>query len=150
MKKHRLRSQNKGFTLIELIAALGVLSIILTPLVMMSVRGITAYYHEQEKIDLMGSGQIALERISNTIRRRVAPVSQNTASLEVGEDIAYVLSGTDLMETDGGTPNEIANNVSAFDFTVDGSLLTIELELTGPKYGETIRLSTAIHLRNQE
>src|SRR6056297_989683 len=58
----------KGLTLIELVAAVAILAIIIVPLTMMTVRGITSYYHEQEKIELMQSGQFALFKISKQIR----------------------------------------------------------------------------------
>lgn len=138
-----------GFTLIELIAAIGILSIVLTPLVMMSVRGIDTYYHEQEKIELMSSGQIALERISNTIRRNAYAVEIEGSALKVGSDIAYELVGGSIIETREETGNEIANHVELLSFEVNGNLLQVDMKLIGPKHKETVNLTTSIYLRNQ-
>ncbi len=148
----------KGLTLIELVAAVAILAIIIVPLTMMTVRGISAYYHEQEKIELMESGQFALFKISKQIRLSdgVASTDSNYVSASIGGTeykYEYTSSTNELIEYIGvsGTGNAIAENITGFSpsLSLSGALLSIDLELTGPKYGEIVNLKTSIYLRNQ-
>ena len=147
----------KGLTLIELVAAVAILAIIIVPLTMMSVRGITAYYHEQEKIELMESGQFALLKISKQIRLSDG-AAESDGSTYVSASIGgteykyeYESSTNELIEYIGGsgTGNAIADNITVFNPSLSGDLLSIDLELIGPKYGEIVNLKTSIYLRNQ-
>jgi hypothetical protein len=54
-----------------------------------------------------------------------------------------------MVETIDDIGNPIAENISGFDVSKSGDLLTINLKLTGPKYGEIVNLKTSIYLRNQ-
>ena len=154
--KRQVKNDN-GLTLIELVAAMAILAIILVPLTMMSLRGITSYYHEQEKIELMESGQFALFKISKQIR-----LSDGIASTDSSSYVSASISGTEykyeyqsstneLIEYIGGsgTGNAIAENITGFSPSLSGDLLSIDLKLTGPKYGEIVNLKTSIYLRNQ-
>ena len=147
----KTRPSERGLTLIELLAAVAILGILLTPLVMTTVQGMTLYYREQEKIELMNSGQIALDRISNAIRRSGKPVAvAGPASLSIGESLTYEQNGRSLRETIDGTPNEIACHIDTLVFSLREDLLTVDLTLKGPKYNERVHLSTALHLKNQD
>jgi prepilin-type N-terminal cleavage/methylation domain-containing protein len=143
---------NGGFTLVELMAAIAIMAIILVPLTMVSLSGITTYYHEQEKIELMESGQFTLFKISKQIRMSNQQVASDvhyiTVALSDGS-YTYQLSGTSMVEIKDGTTNPIAENITEFDVSKSEDLLTIDLELTGPKYGERVNLKTSIYLRNQ-
>ncbi|PLX31829.1 MAG: hypothetical protein C0604_06355, partial [Clostridiales bacterium] len=65
----------------------------------------------------------------------------------------YESSTNELIEYIGvsGTGNAVAENITGFSpsLSVSGDLLSIDLELTGPKYGEIVNLKTSIYLRNQ-
>jgi len=150
-------NNNSGLTLIELVAAIAIFAIIIVPLTMMSLRGISTYYHEQEKIELMESGQFALFKISKQIR-----LSDGIASTDSSSYVSASISGTEykyeyqsstneLIEYIGGsgTGNAIAENITGFSPSLSGDLLSIDLKLTGPKYGEIVNLKTSIYLRNQ-
>ncbi|HKL10937.1 MAG TPA: prepilin-type N-terminal cleavage/methylation domain-containing protein [Clostridia bacterium] len=147
----------KGLTLIELVAAIAILAIIITPLTMMTVHGISAYYHEQEKIELMETGQFALFKISKQIRLSNSNVS-NPSDYEIliNETAPYKYKFDDsskmLKEYINDLPadgNPIAENIKTFKAVISEKLLTIDLQLEGPKYGETVDLKTSIYLRNQ-
>jgi len=145
----------KGLTLIELVAAIAIFAIIIVPLTMMTVRGISAYYHEQEKIELMESGQFALFKISKQIRLSDGAADAGsdyvTASIG-GTEYKYQRdSSTEELKEfiDGSEGNAIADNITDFSTFLLDDLLTIDLKLTGPKYGEIVNLKTSIYLRNQ-
>ncbi|MBK5251158.1 MAG: prepilin-type N-terminal cleavage/methylation domain-containing protein [Peptostreptococcaceae bacterium] len=153
----------KGFTLIELLVAIAIMAIVMVPMTMLSINGITSYYHEMEKIELMESARFSLFKITKQIRLSDQPVISDTETENAENDsIIVMLNGksykyqlsdsnpTNLIEKiDGGAENAIAENISIFDLSADGDLLTIDIELTGPKYGEVVNLKTAIYLRNQ-
>ena len=105
----------------------------------------------------MESGQFALFKISKQIR-----LSDGIASTDSSSYVSASISGTEykyeyqsstneLIEYIGGsgTGNAIAENITGFSPSLSGDLLSIDLKLTGPKYGEIVNLKTSIYLRNQ-
>jgi len=153
--KNPLKNKS-GLTLIELVAAIAIFAIIIVPLTMISIRGINTYYQEQEKIELMESGQFALFKISKQIRLSDEAATSETDFVSAninGTEYKYKYDNTtnELVEYIGGssTGNSIAENITDFNPSISGDLLSIDLELTGPKYGKTVNLKTSINLRNQ-
>jgi len=148
--------ENNGLTIIELVIAIALIAIIISPLSIMSIRGLNSYYREQERIELMESGQIALLRISRQIRlsEERLEIDEEEDSIEVesiSDEYKYSLDGKVLYEEINGTKNMIAENIAVFDVELSDSqnLLSIDLKLEGSKYGETIDLKTSLYLRNQ-
>ena len=153
MNMKDILSNRKGFTIVELVVAIAIVAAIMAPAAKMSIQGITSFYREQEKIELMESGQLALSRISKQIRisDQELEVDIENESLRVISsvgDFTYSLnSNKQLLEGS----NAIAENVALFDVDLSdsGNLLKIDLKLLGPKYGQTIDLKTSLYLRNQ-
>ena len=153
MNMKDILSNRKGFTIVELVVAIAIVAAIMAPAAKMSIQGITSFYREQEKIELMESGQLALSRISKQIRisDQELEVDIENESIRVISsvgDFTYSLnSNKQLLEGS----NAIAENVALFDVDLSdsGKLLEIDLKLLGPKYGQTIDLKTSLYLRNQ-
>jgi len=153
MNMKDILSNRKGFTIVELVVAIAIVAAIMAPAAKMSIQGITSFYREQEKIELMESGQLALSRISKQIRisDQELEVDIENESIRVISsvgDFTYSLnSNKQLLEGS----NAIAENVALFDVDLSdsGNLLKIDLKLLGPKYGQTIDLKTSLYLRNQ-
>ncbi|GEM_PF-6987072 len=146
----------KGITIIELVLTIALIAILVSPLSMISIRGLRSYYREQERIELMESGQLALSRITKQIRLSEEPLEidadNNTIELELaGATYAYSLDNGILSEEINGTKNMIAENIGVFDveLSASGNLLSVDLKLEGSKHGETIDLKTSLYLRNQ-
>jgi prepilin-type N-terminal cleavage/methylation domain-containing protein len=159
--KNRLGASG-GFTLIELLVVIAITAIITVPISRAAVMGITNYYHQLERIELLESGQLVFVKVTKQIRLSSEAVVVNTdddwIEIDLSGDIyKYELtddSSRELKEYINDEPDEgntIAENISVFDvdISVSGDLLTIDLKLTGPKYGEEVDLTTSLFLRNQ-
>ncbi len=157
--------QNRGFTLIEIIIVIVILSIISAISIKFVVDSLRIYTMTVNQKTLFDEGKLALERMCRDIRdarsisRPLAGSSSNWMRLirttatfgdVAGETIDYELTGTNL-EKDKATPNvtvTLASNVSSFTVTRSANdEMTLELTLSLGT-GENVTLRTRVYPKN--
>jgi prepilin-type N-terminal cleavage/methylation domain-containing protein len=165
-KSYKLKTMNrKGFTLIEIIIVIVILSITSAITIKFMVDSLRIYTMTVNQKTLFDEGKLALERMVRDIRdarsisRPFAGNSDNwirftrdnaTAQDVAGETIDYQLTGTDL-EKDKASPNVtviLASNVSGFTVTRatdDEITLLLTLSLAT---GERVTLQTKVYSKN--
>jgi prepilin-type N-terminal cleavage/methylation domain-containing protein len=156
---------SKGFTLIEIIIVIVILSIISAITIKFMVDSLRIYTMTVNQKTLFDEGKLALERMCRDIRdarsisRPFAGNSDNwirfardnaTAQDAAGETIDYQLTGTDL-EKDKASPNVtviLASNVSVFTVTrATDDEITLLLTLSLGT-GEQVTLQTKVYPKN--
>jgi prepilin-type N-terminal cleavage/methylation domain-containing protein len=112
--------KQQGFTLIELISVMVLVSIIVAISSQMLAQGFNAYLTSEDIIDANWQGQMAIERMVRDIRtvRSANDISVKTSSAFTfvnlaGNTMAYSLSGSNLMLNG----NILANGVNSLTFT---------------------------------
>ncbi len=153
-----LKSQ-KGFTLIEIIIVIVILSIAAGITIKFLIDGMQIYTMTVNQKTLFDEGKLALERMSRDIRDASSIIGTTASSIaftrtnatgtgqdSAGERIRFDLSGTTLRKAkgvdaagNGGTPYTMADNVGAFTVTnaTDEIQLQLTLQLTS---GENVTL----------
>jgi prepilin-type N-terminal cleavage/methylation domain-containing protein len=159
-----LKSQ-KGFTLIEIIIVIVILSIISAITIKFLTDGLRIYTMTVNQKTLFDEGKLALERMCRDIRdagsitlpaagasgsliafTRTNPTAQDSAS----ENITFQLTGGNLqkVKTSPSATSNLAGNVSAFTVTRDTSN-EIKLQLTlSLGTGENVTLQTKVYPKN--
>jgi prepilin-type N-terminal cleavage/methylation domain-containing protein len=167
--RHRLPNIRSGFTLVEMLTALAIMSVLsvaVTSILMGAAR--TDLYVNQESAAVQ-EAENAFRRIMHNLRTAsaiTAPTtvgSSNTLTVVTQPDsangnatysVTYALSGGTLTESDsrynvGATPSTLARNVSAFQVTrnaiVSPQTVTVTI-IIGSK--PTVSRSVTIHCRN--
>ncbi len=145
---------NKGFTLVELLVALGILSMVLLPLTMTVTTGYRTFYVQEENIDVMQNGRFALDRITNKIRKanpEDLEVSNNTLKVD---NYTYYKQGTQLMEKINNTSNDIARYIETFFITKNdnsqGQIKSIDITIIlKSQRSKDYTLKTTVYIRNR-
>lgn len=159
------KSSSKGFTLIEIIIVIVILSIISAISIKFVVDSLRIYTMTVNQKTLFDEGKLALERMcrdirdARTISRPFAGSSgnwmrftRNSATVQdvAGETIDYQLTGTNV-EKDKASPNVtvvLASNVSSFTVTrATDNEITLELTLSLGS-GENVTLRTKVYPKN--
>jgi len=161
------KSSSKGFTLIEIIIVIVILSIISAISIKFVVDSLRIYTMTVNQKILFDEGKLAMERMCRDIRdaRAIGRPSQGnsddeirftrtnaTAQDEAGEAIRFLLSGTTLQKRKSQpsvTLADLASNVSAFTVTrgATNDEITIVLTLSLAS-GENVTLQTKVYPKN--
>ena len=157
----------RGFTLIEIIIVIVILSIVSAITIKFLVDGLRIYTMTVNQKTLLDEGKLALERMCRDIRDANNIVATTASSIAftrtnatgTGQDgaaerIRFDLSGTTLRKAkgvdaagNGGTPYTMADNVTAF--TVTNATNEIQLQLTLQlASGENVTLQTRVYPKN--
>jgi len=174
-----LRTPNsKGFTLIEIVITIVLLSILSGLAAMIILQGVRAYSDERSRSDVHYQSRLAMERMSREIRMIrggsefgapgipvLGTITDNPSSAfsfvdMTGTQITYALAGLTLNRTAGAT-NVLAQGVTALSFTcfnnagvqvapgaASTTVWTIEIDMTDTQGSETISMRTRVHPRN--
>ena len=161
-----LKNSTKGFTLIEIIIVIVILSIISAISIKFVVDSLRIYTMTVNQKILFDEGKLALERMVRDIRDARAMAEPDvgetvsdvritrtnaTAQDTAGEAIRFVLSGTTLQKRKSAPSAmfiDLASNVSTFTATRDASAeITIVLTLSLAS-GESVTLRTKVYLKN--
>ena len=160
-----LKKPSKGFTLIEIVIVIVILSIVSAITIYFLVSSLKVYTMTVNQKTLFEEGKLALERMCRDIRdarsitlpaagasgssitfARTNATAQDSAS----ENITFQLTGTNLekVKTSPAATSTIAGNVSAFTVTRDTSN-EIKLQLTlSLGTGENVTIQTKIYPKN--
>jgi prepilin-type N-terminal cleavage/methylation domain-containing protein len=163
MKKNMKKNikKNAGFTLIELVMVMVILSVISVIAAKILSTGIQGFLAGKNILDADWQGRVAMERMSRDIRAVRSPSDITTASASnfvftdsTGTSINYSLSGSSLLRNS----QTLADGVNSLTFTyLDGNgsvtasttairYITITLNIT---LNETnFSLTTSIYPRN--
>ncbi len=144
MKKHIYRNicNNKGVTLVELLVAMAVLSIVVAGIVASRNTQQNQSMTQQQAVEVQQNVRAALSMLADEIRMagydpdgdepdaKITKAGDGTAVGKeftfayVNDDdsgnlktVSYWINGTDLMLNDGGTDKLIAENISSLIFT---------------------------------
>jgi prepilin-type N-terminal cleavage/methylation domain-containing protein len=151
---------SKGFTLIEIVIVIVILSIVSAITVKFLVDGLRIYTMTVNQKTLFDEGKLALERMCRDIRD-ASSISGVTASSitfirtnatvqdGAGETITFRWNGgaNPLEKVKAGTGYSMASNVTAFTVTnaTDEIQLQLTLQLTS---GENVTLQTKVYPKN--
>jgi prepilin-type N-terminal cleavage/methylation domain-containing protein len=161
-----LGSASKGFTLIEIIIVIVILSIISAISIKFVVDSLRIYTMTVNQKILFDEGKLALERMVRDIRDARAMAEPDTGETVsdvritrtnataqdiAGEAIRFVLSGTTLQKRKSAPSAmfiDLASNVSTFTATRGATAeITIVLILSLPS-GENVTLTTNVYPKN--
>ncbi|MDO8092587.1 MAG: prepilin-type N-terminal cleavage/methylation domain-containing protein, partial [Candidatus Brocadiales bacterium] len=140
--------KNNGFTLIELIITIVILSIIGVFTFQFITSGVESYVTLSAGEDVAREARLALERMAREVRAAtniVSPLAGDSdnkitfdrtpTATDGSTQVTFQLtSGTLQRKRDGNTPEPLASNVSSFTVTRssgNGELTTLDLTLSG-------------------
>ncbi len=166
-----LTPNSKGFTLIEIVITIVLVSILSGIAAMIILQGVRAYSTEQTRSDVHYQARIAMERMAREIRAiRSTDPADITASTATnlqftdvnGSTLGFQLIGPILNRWNGASNDVLASGVAAFSFSyfrddgvtaavlpADLSLLWfIDIAMTSQQGPETLQMRTRVHPRN--
>lgn len=159
-----LKNSQKGFTLIEIVIVIVILSIVLAITIYFLVSSLQVYTMTVNQKTLFEEGKLALERMCRDIRDAQSITSitagppgsitftrTNATAYDVGppspESITFRQIGNTLEKVKGGTGWAMAINVNAFTVAnaTNEIQLRLALQLTS---GENVTLQTKVYPKN--
>jgi prepilin-type N-terminal cleavage/methylation domain-containing protein len=156
----------RGFTLIEIIIVIVILSIVSAITIKFMTDSLRIYTMTVNQKTLLDEGKLALERMcrdirdARTITLPAAPFPSSGSSITfirtnatigdaIDENIIYQLTGSTLEKVKGGTGYGIASNVSAFTVTRTTADDDIQIDLTlYLASGGNVALRTRVYPKN--
>lgn len=137
---------NRGLTLIEVLAAVALLSVILLLVGSLHVFGQKNFNDQAVQAENTAHLRLAMSWITKDVRRaEEVTYSSETNQLQMdNENITYSLTGDTLLRNN---TQVIARNISTFAVHIEGDKVTINLESDESPTGRTIELSSEIFLR---
>ncbi len=130
--------RKKGFTLLEIIITLGILSVVGLMAFTLFGQGFNLYRAETESADLQDEMRLVLSDITNKVRLTdEEDISAATNQLTV-DTYVYSLDGNRLVRN----TSELASNIAVFDVSLTDGLLEIRLQnIKGTQISTSIYLS---------
>lgn len=152
---------SKGFTLIEIVITIVLISIISGIAAMIILQGVRAYSDERNRSDVHYQARLAMERMAREIRMirsRADITTMANADLQFtdvyGNTVRFNLVGSDIQRSG----SVLASNISPFAFSyydtagaltaLSANLWLVEIALTATQGTETIQMRTRVHPRN--
>lgn len=158
----------RGFTLIEIIIVIVILSIISGITIKFLIDSLRIYTMTVNQKTLFDEGKLALERMCRDIRDASIIIATTPSSIAftrtnatgtgqdvAGERIRFDLSGTTLRKAkgvdasgNGGTPYTMSDNVTAFIVTNATNEIQLQLTLNNPATGANLILQAKVYPKN--
>lgn len=150
------KNLNTGFTLIESIVTIVVLSIIAFSTMYIMTEGFKVWWANKNYIELRSDGRFTLARLAAEFRQaeEIPQVEETNISFNSDIDndgdpqlITYTFNGTELIREEGPGQAVICANVSSLILYWNSTnrLLTVDMTLT--KQDDTVNLETDIAAR---
>lgn len=119
-----------GFTLIECILVLSIFTIVLSVVMGLYLTGYRMYRSIEYQVETEENIRVALNRISETIRRtdqvsKKVKISEN--QLKIDNHTSYELKNGILREWIDSGVNQLAHNISIFEPSLEDGLLTVRI-----------------------
>ena len=161
-----IRNLERGFTLIEIVVVIVILSIVSAITIKFLVDSMRIYTMTVNQKTLFDEGKLALERMCRDIRDAksiTSPAAGGSGSLitftrtnataqdSTSENITFQLTGTNLekVKTSPAATSTIAGNVSTFTVTRGATEDEIKIALTlSLGTGENVTLQTKVYPKN--
>jgi prepilin-type N-terminal cleavage/methylation domain-containing protein len=157
MNPRTLEPFSKGFTLIEIVIVIVILSIISAITIKFLVDSLRIYTMTVYQKTLLDEGKLALERMCRDIRDANSITSTSdsitltrtnaTAQDIAGESITFRLTGSTLERVKASIGYAMASNVSTFAVTNTSNEITLQLTLALGT-GENVTLWTKVYPKN--
>ncbi len=168
-KLHTTNSElQRGFTLIEIIIVIVILSIVSAITIKFLIDGLRIYTMTVHQKTLYDEGKLAMERMCRDIRDAMSIIATSPSSIAftrtnatgtgqdgAGERIRFDLSGTTLrkvkgvnIDGTGGTPYTMSDNVTSFSVTNTTNEIQLQLTLNNPTTGVNVTLQTKVYPKN--
>lgn len=136
-----LLEDNKGFTLIEALASLTILSIIIILLGSVQVFGNKQYVNQYDFVENQTNIRYVVTLITKEIRS-VNEVSVNSNIITIGTN-EYRLTNETIWKND----QPIVTNIHKFDVKQNGNNISLEIESVPNNQGNAASVTTEIFLR---
>ncbi|WP_186321529.1 PilW family protein [Bacillus sp. FJAT-22090] len=144
MRKHV--NNEKGITLVELLAAIVLASIVMLLVYNVLMAGTKQYKNQLEKNNQLTEISYALKMITKDIRKTEKPQIISSSQIKLN-DVNYSKDGNTI--TRNGVV--IASSIKRFQVTRDNIKWVIEIESTNQISGKTGKVEkTEIYLRNED
>lgn len=155
---------NRGMTLIELVVAIAILSVVIFAITTFYVTGVKGFARESST----ANNQTEIKRLSNEIAkeiRRSKEVSFNPSDgkltlVDPNDKTVFFhkesgntfFKGFGIKNADGTFSTDyelsISKRINVFDVTITGDKITVTLESIENSEGETYSLETELYIRN--
>jgi prepilin-type N-terminal cleavage/methylation domain-containing protein len=163
-----LRTPNsKGFTLIEIVMTIVLVSILASLAAVIILQGARAYSDEDSRSDINYQTRLAVERIAREARQIsdcitiTVPANPggtfSFTDINTGAMVTFSISGTDLLRNADRLASGINSAQSSFSFLdADGATLTtacpgiwfIDISVTDANGSQSLPIRTRVHPRN--
>ncbi|QHS24264.1 prepilin-type N-terminal cleavage/methylation domain-containing protein [Virgibacillus sp. MSP4-1] len=139
-KKHK----EQGMTLVELLAALAIISIILLLIGAVHLFGVSQYQTQSEEVRTQSDIRFAAKDITKVIRRAnpdQVVVANN--QIHIGQETTYRLDGQTLKKNN----HKLATNIQELTVEQNGNEIELRLISVPNPHGNSVSISTVIYLR---
>lgn len=151
---------SKGFTLVEALLSMAILTIVLLGVYGVLKTGNTVIFNDAVRVELQQQARNAMDRLVREVRQAsshiVTTINANhdrlTVTIPSASNILFYLSGTNFVrEYPAGTIKTLASDISYLKFSTSGSVLTINVRASKTQYNRTITvpLMEKVRLRNE-
>lgn len=134
----------RGVTLIELLVALGLVSIVLAAVYNIMLTGMKTYNLSFAQAQNQGVLRAAMLSLSTSMRS-ADTVSVSGTSLIIGDETVKLQSNTLIATKSSGVTRTIASGISTFTLTSDGTMITITLQTV--QGASTNTLKSQVHVK---
>ncbi|MBI3602399.1 MAG: prepilin-type N-terminal cleavage/methylation domain-containing protein [Candidatus Omnitrophica bacterium] len=150
----------KAFTLVETMLCVLILSFVLLGVYGTLATGNALYTKDSTLLDMQQQTRNAMDRIVREVRQAssqtVTSISASSYkivfSIPTATGVQYYLSGTNLIrQAPSGSTTTVASNIALLKFTLNGTLLQIQIQASKTIYNNTISfpLTEQVRLRNE-